>query len=926
MSVEKPRSSLASFDKPKSVDKPRCQFGTEKEKRTNEYYAKLQKETAPKTSAPVFKSSLMQSMKSSLSSSLALSIAREPTKPLEKIRYSYLELLSYKREYPKPADLTADMTIITTPASPRALARSAKEKAVVVDDSVAATVKTLLNKLTRELFEKLTLSFCEIPLTSFGVLRTIIRMIMEKALDEPNFAQVYADLCARLHAHTLANGAYKFLHPVQHATDKSWLWTAISSPSFPPFYGPYESVDACVAAPPSSDPPVAVDELNMPSFYCSDTHLFAICTKRAGAGYFVSAKARDSLTEDELLLGRFPSADAAMKAAVKCTTFKRLLVTRCQDEFDKWNVADKTVAPTTDEEKHRAALVAKRAKARMLGNMRFIGELFKVELLAENVVQTCLLKLLGLRLVHTETHGIALQTLRMPDEEELEALCKMLATVGKKFDHDGVKTVMNGIIVRLVELSETPSLPSRTRFLLKDLLETRDYQWVPRRKELQQKTLDEVRKEAEKLQRLGKNAQHDDLVGKRKKTANSSEKLAKQNSTLLLRAPAPLSPAAASSRIKGIVKEYIASHDLDETRACLRELPRDVHVSFIDTSLTYALEGKDHERSAAVDMLASLYETLDLGATEMQSALLNTLEFLDDLRIDIPMVHESLAAVLGRLILAGCFGLSWLQSVVGHLVESGLAGLLLAEVLSVIEEETSLESVVAMIAREELSVAAFLPDGASVDAFLKEQEIDMYFYDEDDEGDEDDDEDDELWARLTPTVDEYLVVGDIAEVETCLQELAAHEKLHVTLVKLVLNMLCECKGSQRSQLVTLLRDLHARGTLPTVEFQAALEWWLVSVFEDVEIDVPQAASYVAPVPAFLIASGAVPLAWLVTTLRPLVECGLAAKLVQATCIEIETSLGHDATVALVQTSAVDLKDVATLPSHVDKVAPWFVVA
>ena len=167
--------------------------------------------------------------------------------------------------------------------------------------------------------------------------------------------------------------------------------------------------------------------------------------------------------------------------------------------------------------------------------------------------------------------------------------------------------------------------------------------------ELQQKTLDEVRKEAEKLQRLGKNAQHDDLVGKRKKTANSSEKLAKQNSTLLLRGPAPLSPAAASSRIKGIVKEYIASHDLDETRACLRELPRDVHVSFIDTALTYALEGKDHERSAAVDMLASLYETLDLGATEMQSALLNTLEFLDDLRIDIPMVRILLSCITSRM-------------------------------------------------------------------------------------------------------------------------------------------------------------------------------------------------------------------------------------------------------------------------------------
>ena len=212
-----------------------------------------------------------------------------------------------------------------------------KEKVVVVDDSVAATVKALLNKLTREHFEKLTLSFCEIPLTSFGVLRTIIRMIMEKALDEPNFAQVYADLCARLHAHTLANGPYKFLHPVQHTTDKVvrgmhfvliCIGRAGSGRPFParPFrrsMAPTRgsdrvhgvgmvhcvsiSVDACVAAPPSSDPPVAVDELNVPSFYCNDTHLFAICTKRAGAGYFVSAKARDSLTEDELLLGSFSS-------------------------------------------------------------------------------------------------------------------------------------------------------------------------------------------------------------------------------------------------------------------------------------------------------------------------------------------------------------------------------------------------------------------------------------------------------------------------------------------------------------------------------------------------------------------------------------------------------------------------------------------
>ncbi|OQR85956.1 eukaryotic translation initiation factor 4 gamma 2 [Achlya hypogyna] len=993
--AESLRARFEARGRERAPDKPKGESPAEREKRTNEYYAKLNEEKPSKPRTEPFKSSLMQSMKSSLSSSLALSIAREPTQRLEKIRYTLQELQSLNRDFPRPADL-GDMTVITLPPSPKTLARSAKafaakergpirrgaprsqrgeagggrggrdreyggkkggkgrrgketpmpplldgpfeplvksekrwvpskEKAgVAATESVASVVKSLLNKLTRELFEKLTKSFCEIPLSDFGVLRTMITLIMDKALEEPNFAEVYADLCARLHAHTAALGKYKFLHPVQHAGASTWSWTAISSPSFPAFYGPYETIEACMSAAEPTSPPTPLDQLDVPSFYCTETHLLAVATKRIGAGYFVSAKLRASLTEDELLVGSFATAEAAVKAAVSCTTFKRLLVTRCQDEFDKWNVADKTqAAPATEEERLRANIAAKRAKARMLGNMRFIGELFKVELLAEHVVQTCLLKLLGLRLVTTEAQGLALQTIRMPDEEELEALCKMLATVGKKFDHAGVKTVMNGIIVRLVELSETPSLPSRTRFLLKDLLETRDYQWVPRRKELQQKTLEEVRKEAEKLQRLGKNAQHDDLVGKRKKTAHSSDQLAKQNSTLLLRAPAPLSPAAASSRIKGIVKEYLSARDADETRLCLQELPRSAHVEFVETALTTALEGKEAERAAAVDMLAALYETLDLGATEIQSALLNTLEFLDDLRIDIPMVHEYCAAVLGRLIVAGCFGLSWLQSVVGHLVDSGLAGLLLAEVLSVLEEESSLESVCAMVVREEVSVAAFLPEGASVEAYLKEQEIDMYFYDDEDD---EEDEDDGLWQRLQLTVDEYVVVQDLNEVEACLKDLGPAEKLHPILIKVVLNMLCECKAPHRPVLVGLLQGLWECQTLSADDFSSALEWWLSSVFEDAEIDVPQAATYVAPVPAFLLASGGLSLQWLASTMSPLVRgvpSGLTAKFLHATLLELDGTVGQDATVNLVAGSGVTMIDVAQKPEDADKLTSWF---
>lgn len=99
------------------------------------------------------------------------------------------------------------------------------------------------------------------------------------------------------------------------------------------------------------------------------------------------------------------------------------------------------------------------------------------------MVQGCIFHLLGLEMIKSdgEKQEFAAQTIRFPDEEDLEALCKMLATVGKKFEQPKTKTIMNIIILRLVELSEDTKLPSRARFLIKDLLEMRDHMWEPRR-------------------------------------------------------------------------------------------------------------------------------------------------------------------------------------------------------------------------------------------------------------------------------------------------------------------------------------------------------------------------------------------------------------------------------------------------------------
>jgi translation initiation factor 4G len=59
-----------------------------------------------------------------------------------------------------------------------------------------------------------------------------------------------------------------------------------------------------------------------------------------------------------------------------------------------------------------------RARRRSLGNIRFIGELYKLKMLTARIMHECLKQLL-----------------RSPaDEEALECLCRLLATVGKDLE------------------------------------------------------------------------------------------------------------------------------------------------------------------------------------------------------------------------------------------------------------------------------------------------------------------------------------------------------------------------------------------------------------------------------------------------------------------------------------------------------------
>lgn len=168
-------------------------------------------------------------------------------------------------------------------------------------------------------------------------------------------------------------------------------------------------------------------------------------------------------------------------------TFKRLLLNKCQEEFERGEreeeeankVEEEGEVKQSEEQREEKRLKARR---RMLGNIRLIGELYKKKMLTERIMHECIKKLLG--------------QYQNPDEENVEALCKLMSTIGEMIDHPKAKEHMDAYFDMMAKLSNNMKLSSRVRFMLKDAIDLRKNKWQQRRKVEGPKKIEEVHRDA----------------------------------------------------------------------------------------------------------------------------------------------------------------------------------------------------------------------------------------------------------------------------------------------------------------------------------------------------------------------------------------------------------------------------------------------
>eukprot|EP00440_Ansanella_granifera_P010434 gb/GFBE01011318.1/.p1 GENE.gb/GFBE01011318.1/~~gb/GFBE01011318.1/.p1 ORF type:complete len:689 (+),score=157.63 gb/GFBE01011318.1/:1-2067(+) len=171
------------------------------------------------------------------------------------------------------------------------------------------------------------------------------------------------------------------------------------------------------------------------------------------------------LETDQRVAAALGSVEEAQRSS-----FKRLLLGQCQTSFEELLEPEpEQEAPRTTEEAEAAEEARLVKKQRKLGNVKLVGELLTRGMLHSQLLCTCIEDLLK-------------SWDKCP--EAIESLAALLTVAGAKFDvtewpH---RSQLQGLLQQISDLASSGKLPSRLRFLLKDVLELRAAGWQQRPK------------------------------------------------------------------------------------------------------------------------------------------------------------------------------------------------------------------------------------------------------------------------------------------------------------------------------------------------------------------------------------------------------------------------------------------------------------
>lgn len=187
----------------------------------------------------------------------------------------------------------------------------------------------------------------------------------------------------------------------------------------------------------------------------------------------------------------------------KKNTLKAKLITQCQKEFERHkeesiifnDIEDKlkeidSIPDKDKREEQKARLEEEhyRVRQRANGTVKFIGELYKIDMLTSKIMRACIDMLL-----------------QEVTEEKIERVCKLLTTIGKKMEHQDGRSSFDIYFHQLKDMlnpNHKIIKSSRIKFEIQNLEDLRNSNWKSRRQDLTPKTIDQMQMEADQEQQM----------------------------------------------------------------------------------------------------------------------------------------------------------------------------------------------------------------------------------------------------------------------------------------------------------------------------------------------------------------------------------------------------------------------------------------
>lgn len=172
----------------------------------------------------------------------------------------------------------------------------------------------------------------------------------------------------------------------------------------------------------------------------------------------------DCIFEQALLQPAFCKIYASLchKMHSEITGFRKGLLIKCQNEFERGSKE-----PPDDLLDQALEIFIYKAKIRMLGNIKFIGELFLTKVLVVPVIYECFDRLLDLTTNNPNN----------PDEEQTEALCSLIINVGESIDDELSGDKVSEYFEKMQNIKHGGKLKPRLKYKIEDIVDLRNNKW-----------------------------------------------------------------------------------------------------------------------------------------------------------------------------------------------------------------------------------------------------------------------------------------------------------------------------------------------------------------------------------------------------------------------------------------------------------------